>query len=419
MKLNFFILLAFKITIIFGQIDFESTADDDNGSNQYSNNSIPTSVNEIIYNDQFKKITGTEKVKNNALILMKNDGQLISYNLHNLKENWNFKFKDSSFLKMDNRFRIEKSILYATSSQIELVALNINDGSLYWKSTIGFRKSDTRSYMIDGQALPIKDNMIFIASCNSNLYAFNKLTGNFVWNYELQFPYNNFTPVIHDDYLIIPNAPWVYCFEATSGKPIWQRGFGDKPMYALAQIDTKRAYVADESNKIYALNLANNAAIEWEYQTDYDYAAIKENTILEKDIYYFAAKTGREKSPSIIALNSKNGEQLWKIALDNGGNEVDIFNKFENYILGCTNAKDNFFYLVDITVGKQLKIEAPKEKPISNIVKIDNENVAFLTNNYFVTFNLKNKTFLYKDFKNVYKKDDSNSVYIQIVKANL
>jgi len=413
------LLVAFNAFVTFSQeiemMDGYVEGDDD--TNQYSNNKIATSVDEIILYDQYKTIWGNEKITKDALIILSGNGEILSYNLETQEENWKFQFTDSSYNKMRNSFNIENAILYASSTQIELVALNVNDGSLYWKTELGQQNEITRRYWINGQELPIKKDLIYLASGNKNLYAFNKLTGDLAWNYELQFPYNNYTPAIHNDYLIIPNAPWVYCFEASTGKPIWQRGFGNKPMYTTPQIDDKYAYVADENNIIYALNLENNAAIMWEYQTDYEYADIDEKTILENGVYYFGTKTGREDPPAVVALNSKDGSLIWRTVLSNEGNEIKVFKKFTNYILGFTDSESKSFYLIETETGEQIMIADPKEKAVSNIVKIDDEHLAFLTRNYLVTFNLNTKKFTYKEAQLDYKLDESFGVHIEIIKT--
>ncbi len=406
-----FIALAQEVELMDGYVE----GDDD--TNQYSNNKIPTSVGEVIHYNQYKKIIGNEKITNDALIILSGNGEILSCNLESLAVNWKFKFTDSSYNKMRNSFNIENAILYASSTQIELVALNVNDGSLYWKTELGQQYEITRRYWINGQELPIKNDLIYLASGNKNAYAFNKLTGNLAWNYELQFPYNNYSPAIQNDYLIIPNAPWVYCFEASTGKPIWQRGFGNKPMYAKPQIDNIYAYVADENNMIYALSLENNAEIIWEYETDYEYAGIDEKTILEEETYYFGAKTGRETPPAITALNSKDGSLIWRTVLSNESNEIKVLKKFGNYILGFTDSESNSFYLINTETGEQITVEEPKEKAVSNIVEIDDVNVAFLAKNYLVTFNISTKKFTYREAQLNYKLDETFNIYIAIIKS--
>lgn len=412
------VLLTTIFTALISVFTFAQTmslGSDDTETNQYSNDQVATSIKEILNTTYHKDILGDEKVEKDLIIVLKNDGQLTSYDLESLDQKWNIQFTDSSNNKMNNRFNIENAILYATSTQKEIIAANVNDGSLYWKTEIGMHNEVERRYDINGQHLPIQGNLIFLASNNKQIYAFNKFTGDKVWNYKLQFPYNNYTPVLNKDNLVIPNAPYVYSFKSQTGQPIWQRGFGNTPMYSLMQIDDKKAYVASESNKVYALNINDMASIAWEYETEYNYATIDNNTILDGDTYYFAADT-EGKISNIVALNSNNGELIWKTSLNNE-EEVRYFSKYNNYIFGFTKADTNAFFILNSSDGKQLKINQPKEKILSNIF-ISEGNLTFLTKSYFVTYNLKSGKYVYRDIKLEYEINDAFNLYFEIVKAN-
>lgn len=385
-------------------------------TNQYSNNKIATSPEELIDTEVFKNITGNEKTEKDMLIALKSDGEISAYDLKTLKNQWNLKFTDSSKNKMRNHFNIENSILYTASTQKELLAVNVNNGSLYWKVQLGIHKDVKKRYEINGQHLPIKDNLIFIASNNKHIYAFDKRNGNFVWNYQLQFPFNNYTPVLNDKYLVISNAPWVYCFEAKTGRAIWQRGFKDVPMYSQLQIDSDKVYVASERNKIYALDLVDNAAIKWEIETTQESPGIGENTVMDKGIYFYGAKSGRGKPPVIVALDTKTGKQIWTVDLKNEGEEIRVFQKYNDYLVGFTNAPQNSFFLLDALKGKQIEVPQPKETAISNLFNFD-EQLVFLTKNYLVTFNVKTKTFEYRDLKLEFEVNDAFPLYFEIVKG--
>lgn len=401
---------------IYGQTT--ETDQEETSKNQYSNDRIPTSINEIITNKQYKKIKGNEKIENNLLIVLKNNGELTSYDLSTLKQQWNLKFTDSSNNKMSNRFKIENAILYTTSTQKQLRAVNVNDGTTYWKTEIGLHKEKTRRYMITGQQLPIKGSLIYLASNNSQLYAFDKTNGSLSWNYKLQYPYNMETPVVNNKYLVIPNAPLVYCFEADTGKAIWAKSFGKVPMYSQMQIDNDKCYVAGTNNEIYALNLENNAPLAWKFKTEYNYPKIKENTLLENAIYYLGAKNGSNIAPSMIALDANNGTKKWETKLNNEGQEIKTFIKHKDIIVGFTDGKSNSFFIIKAATGEQIDIEIPKEKIISNIFKLDDTNVVFLTKNYLVTFNIKKRDYTYQDIKLENKVNDAFLLYFEIVKKN-
>ncbi len=410
----YYILMLFTSVTLMGQ-EIESTIDD-GSSNEYSNDQVPTSIEEIVQTTAYKPITGQEKVASDCLILLKNDGSLAAYELETLSHKWDLSFDDGAYNKMDNHFRIENAILYTLSTQREFLAVDVNTGKKYWKTEIGQQKEITKRYVTDGQRLPIKGSLIYVASNNTQLYAFNKRNGSLVWNYKLQFPYNNYSPVINDNYLLISNAPWVYCFDARTGQAIWQRGFGNVPMYAQLQIDAEKAFTASERNKIYALDIANNAAIDWEYETEHDSPRIKENTLLQNGVYYFAARKNGDDPATVTALNTADGQVVWKTVLENDGEEIDTFYAYNDLIVGSTDAAENGFFIIDAKNGEQWKIESPKEKVLSNIFGMGDE-LYFITENFLVSFNLERKKFDYRAFEFDDQGKDSFSLHFEIAKA--
>ncbi|KFC20695.1 PQQ-binding-like beta-propeller repeat protein [Chryseobacterium sp. FH1] len=361
-------------------------------SNQYSNNKILT-TEDIVITEDIKPITGKEKVLSDAFIIYKNDGTVVSYDLESKKQKWEYKFTDGSKEKMRNGFNIENGILYVASSKKQLVALNVNDGSAYWKNDIGL-EDITRRYATNGQFLPISKSLIFLPTFNKNLYAFNKTTGQHIWNYQMQFEFNQYSPAVTDAYLIVPNAPWVYCFETQTGKALWQRGFKDRPMYTLPKIDDERAYVADEIDMVYALNLKNNANIDWEFKLGEKESKIGETMILNNGILYFATSSGlsAKKKANVYALDSKSGKSLWKTEIEEFG-KIKSLQQFENTIIGFAEGEKNFMFVVDSKNGKAKTVLQPKENAISNVVKYSQNSVAFLTRNYFMIYDFTKNTF--------------------------
>lgn len=384
-------------------------------SNQYSNNKIFT-TDDIVITEEIKPITGKEKVLSDAFIIYKNDGTLVSYDLDSKKQKWEYKFTDGSKEKMRNGFNIENGILYVASSKKQLVALNVNDGSAYWKNELGL-EDITRRYAINGQFLPISKSLIFLPTFNKNLYAFNKTTGQHIWNYQLQFEFNQYSPAVTDEYLVIPNAPWVYCFETQTGKALWQRGFKELPMYALPKIDNERAYVADEKDMVYALNLKNNANIDWEFKLAKKESRIGETMILNNGILYFATSSAMDasKKANVYALDSKSGKSLWKTEIEEFG-KIKSLQQFDNNIIGFAEGEKNFMFVVDSKSGKAKTVTQPKENAISNVVKYNKNSVAFLTRNYFMIYDFTKNTFEEQALKINDPEKSRFDVYMEIIR---
>ncbi|EOR30382.1 PQQ-binding-like beta-propeller repeat protein [Elizabethkingia meningoseptica] len=394
----------------------------DDGFNKYSNNKVLT-TEDIVITDEIKPVKGNEKVLKNAIIIYKNDGTLVSYDLDSKKQNWVFKFTDGTKEKMRNQFNINNGVLYATSSKKQIVALNVNDGSMFWKNNIGLEDVEKR-YAINGQNLPISKSLIFLPSFNHNLYAFNRFTGQHVWNYKLQFEFNLYAPAVNDQYLVIPNAPWVYCFETQTGKAIWQRGFKDRPMYAAPRIDSERAYVAEERDIVYALNLKNMANIDWQFQLPENQSRVKESLILGNGVLYFSSSLTMPsvkdsiKNGLVYALDSKTGKLLWQTEISEG-RYIRSLQKYNDYLIGFANNDDKVggnIFVINSKDGKKKEIKKSKEPGISNATRYDENSVAFLTRNYFTIYNFKEDSF---NEQNLNIQDPANSsfdVYMEIVR---
>ncbi len=340
----------------------------DDGFNKYSNNKVLT-TEDIVITDEIKPVKGNEKVLKNAIIIYKNDGTLVSYDLDSKKQNWVFKFTDGTKEKMRNQFNINNGVLYATSSKKQIVALNVNDGSMFWKNNIGLEDVEKR-YAINGQNLPISKSLIFLPSFNHNLYAFNRFTGQHVWNYKLQFEFNLYAPAVNDQYLVIPNAPWVYCFETQTGKAIWQRGFKDRPMYAAPRIDSERAYVAEERDIVYALNLKNMANIDWQFQLPENQSRVKESLILGNGVLYFSSSLTMPsvkdsiKNGLVYALDSKTGKLLWQTEISEG-RYIRSLQKYNDYLIGFANNDDKVggnIFVINSKDGKKKEIKNLKNQ---------------------------------------------------------
>ncbi|KUY31824.1 outer membrane protein assembly factor BamB family protein [Elizabethkingia ursingii] len=397
------------------------TISKDNGFNKYSNNKVLT-TKDIVITDEIKPINGNEKILRNAIIVYKNDGTLISYDLDSKKQNWIFKFTDGTKEKMRNQFNVNNGVLYAASSKKQIVALNVNDGSVFWKNDIGLEDVEKR-YAINGQNLPISKSLIFLPSFNHNLYAFNRFTGQHVWNYQLQFEFNLYSPAVNDQYLVVPNAPWVYCFETQTGKAIWQRGFGNRPMYADPRIDNERAYVADERDMVYALNLKNMANIDWKFQLPENQSRVKESLILDAGVLYFSSSKTMSSSNGVnnglvYALDSKTGNLLWKTEI-NEGRYIRSLRKYDDYLIGFANNNDKVggtMFVVNSKNGSRKEIKKTGEAGISNLVRYDQNSVAFLTRNYFTIYNFKEDSFNEQNLNIQDPADSSFDVYMEIVR---
>lgn len=165
----------------------------------------------------FSQVFG-QKINNDVLVVLKNDGKISAYDLNSLENQWNFEFSDSSTNKMRNQFHIENNVLFAVSTQNTLASLDVNTGTTNWIKSTFEQEEKTKRYQTSGQRLPILNEMIFVANNVNGLQAFNKKNGQKIWSATMHYPFNNYPPIIKNNKIYIQSAPLVYCFDASSGK---------------------------------------------------------------------------------------------------------------------------------------------------------------------------------------------------------
>jgi outer membrane protein assembly factor BamB len=351
--------------------------------NQYSNNAV-LSANDIVLNNLILKVDTEKKITGNALLIYGSNGKIFSYDLDRQTINWRY-LETGITSSGSNRFNVNGATLYVPYIDGTLAALDVNTGSVYWKDKIGLRRDKS---LLTRQNATINNDQIFIAARNSNLYAINKKNGSMAWNYELQYEFNIYPPVIIGDGIYINNAPYIYKFQAQTGKPAWQRNF-TKAMYASMVADGKRLYATDESNTLYAINPDADSSIDWEFKLSDNQYGVGENIIIDKGTIYMAGKANPDsKATSIYGISAADGKQLWKTDL--AKDEVVSLNMIDGQIYGYM--KDNLF-TIDPEDGKLLHSVKPPEEPISNIIRETETSLLYLSQNGLVRISKIDKNF--------------------------
>lgn len=351
--------------------------------NKYSNNRVLTEK-DMVLSHLNREVDVAKKISSNALLIYGSNGTVLSFDLTRQAVNWSYT-ETGITNSGSNKFNVDGATLYVPYIDGTLTALDINTGSVYWRDNIGFRRDKS---LLTRQNAVINKDLLFVAARNSNLYAINKQKGTLVWNYELQYEFNIYPPVVMGEDVYINNAPYVYKFEAQTGKPAWQRGF-NKAMYATMVADQKRLYATNESNTLYAVNPDASSSIDWEFKLSDNQYSVGENIILNSGVIYLAGKANPDsKASSIYGINTTDGKQLWKTDL--AKEEVMDLNMIDGQLFGYM--KDSLF-IIDPKNGKLLYSVSPPEMPISNIVRETESTVLYVSRNGLVRFSKPDKSF--------------------------
>ena len=372
------IILSFSINSTSQAITEVSSAPFD--KNQFSNNQIPI-VDDVIVNTDFNPVVNNI-LPDNMLFTYSFNGKINAYNLDDRREIWSFTPKDSIKGATTNKFTINKGTLYIPFKNGEIYAINGLSGDVFWKSKIGLGSDRP---VLRGQKPQLFNNKIFITSSNKNVYALNIQKGELEWNYQLDYEYNHVPSLISHDKLFVPNAPFVYSFDAETGRPIYKRGF-KRAMYSAPTSNSKSIFVANESDVLFALH-PETLDIIWEFPLEDNQYNIKEK--LKADEYNVYIATWSNSTPdiaSVYCINSVNGEKKWKT--DFNKTNIEYIELFNNRIYGYT---EGLLFELDKDSGKLLKSIELKNLPISNLELYKKEVLLYFSEAGVIELNLKTK----------------------------
>ncbi|MGG5576091.1 PQQ-binding-like beta-propeller repeat protein [Myroides sp. C15-4] len=337
-------------------------------TNQYSNNKIGTEYDFVI-NEQYAPIK-TIPLDQDAILIYDYDGTLKSFNLKTQKINWNFKAYDSIVTYARNKLTLENGVVYIPFLNGELYALNHKTGEVFWEAKIGLKNSEYNKMMIN-QIPVIHNDFLYLVTQyeNSNIYAFDKNTGHHIWNYKLEFPYNHMPVLYTNNKVIVPNAGYVYNFDAETGKAHYARGF-KRGMYSKPVSDGTRVFIADLGAELFALH-PDNLDILWQMD-------LKEGTIGHK-MAYVNDQLLVGTSRSFYSINPKDGAVIWQTDVTfkeqaDRRFELKQMEVFNNKIYAYNNKST--FFIVNPKNGKIEKEIDLQNTPISNI-EIQDDTYAF------------------------------------------
>lgn len=337
-------------------------------TNQYSNNQIGTEY-DFVLNDRYREYAKVPLDKS-AILIYDYDGTVKSFNLETQKINWSFAASDSTVTYARNKMTLEDGVLYVPFHNGELYALDHETGKKFWEVKIGLKNGALNKMMIN-QIPVIHGDKLYVVTQheNKNIYALNKKTGRHIWNYQLEYPYNHMPVLYSSDKIFVPNAPYVYSFDAETGKALYIRGF-KTGMYSRAVTDGKRVFIADLYRDLFALD-PEKLDILW--QIELPEGAIDHKMVYKNNQLLLAT------AHNFYALNPETGAIIWQTEVPR---KEHAESRFEIKQLTAFNTKlyaynnKSTFFVVNEKKGKLEKEIDLQNTPISNI-EIQDENTAY------------------------------------------
>jgi len=221
---------------------------------------------------------------------------------------------------------ISDNILYATSWNGEIYAIDVNSGEEIWKKNVGW--SSTSSPII-------ADDKVYVGS-SEGLYALDKDSGRVLWEKLVGFVSSK--PTAYDNIVYCGcNDGKIYAFESETGDLKWTYNT-DADIRSSPAIHNNVLYVGSNDKNLYAID-AKNGKEKWSYETK---GAIVSSPSVYDDIVYFGSWDNH-----LYAVNVETGKLKWKFTAGWG---IDSSPTAYNDVV-YVGSEDNNLYALDAKDG--------------------------------------------------------------------
>ncbi len=184
------------------------------------------------------------------------------------------------------------------------------------------------------------EKILFLASCDANLYAIDVRAGNKLWNYQMTDPILS-APVTIGNYVFVGSSSGeTVCLEADSGKLVWNKSFNAKTVASLAMFKESMLLVAS-GNDLRALDVRSGEVL-WLYSSG---APVVASPLVQGDLVLVGNKAGE-----LHALSAAKGNKVWKF--DTEG--AIISSPFASVDTAYVGTKAGHFYALEGRQGAMI-----------------------------------------------------------------
>lgn len=181
------------------------------------------------------------------------------------------------------------------------------------------------------------EKIIFLASCDGNLYALDLRGGNKLWNHQMKEPILS-APVTIGNYVFVSAASGeTFCLDSYTGKVIWNKNLNAKTVASLAVVKESALLVAS-GNELRALDVRSGEVI-WFYSAA---APIVATPLVQGDTVLFGTKGG-----DLHAVTASKGNSIWKFR----GEGAIISSPFASVDTAYVGTKTGNFYALESSHG--------------------------------------------------------------------
>lgn len=223
---------------------------------------------------------------------------------------------------------VHNNVVFVASDENKIYAFNATTGIKIWEY---LTKEDITS------SPAIAYGRVYFGCEDNRLYCLNETSGTLLWSFETGGDIASSPCVNEDKVLFGSNDHNLYCLDAVTGNSIWTFSTGEAIISSPA-IANETVFFGSLDFRVYALNLANGRLI-WNYTTTSGITVSP--SVAKNKVFFSSYKT-------IFCFNTSDGEVLWQYeanSLIHSSPSVDD----KNIYFGCD---DNNLYCLNIENGE-------------------------------------------------------------------
>ncbi len=250
--------------------------------------------------DKDFKLIWKINIYNNQIFVVDLNNILRSYNLKDGTELWKFK-SENSFLKSNKRnsLVIKNNIVYFNNSLGDILAVNINEGSLIWQTPTQSSSIYENAFSLKMSDLVISKEDLIFSNNKNEIYSINLMSGILNWKQNIN---SSVRPVIINDFIFtVSNEGYLFTLDRYSGNII-------KITDVFSQFKTKKrkkiypiGFVVSEKNIL--LTTSNGRLLVIDLKSGKPLSILKIDNEKISRPFIFGQKILLVKDNAIIRLN--------------------------------------------------------------------------------------------------------------------
>ncbi len=189
----------------------------------------------------------------------------------------------------------------------------------------------------------IKDGIVYVASCNQNVYAVDAGNGELVWKYKTEGIILAGSPVYSNGKIYVGSYDYnLHCIDAKTGELVWKYKT-EGEVNVLPWVENGKVYFASKDHNVYCLD-AETGAFLWKYKT---FDEINSCPAVNDGKVYIGSF-----DRFMYCIDAETGELVWKFETQGEIHTQNPFLVNDNVVYVASF--DNYIYALTADAGKMI-----------------------------------------------------------------